>query len=95
MILQPVLGRVFKTMHAHQALLGIRMGDVKSSVTLAPMTTAELGPRLTQALVASLTSAGWFPWGNDLLREGGDGNVEASLPSFCMFQDFHKGVQIN
>ena len=80
--MQPVLGRVFKAMHASQAPLGIRMGDVKSSVILAPMKAAELGPPLTQALVASLTLAGWYPWGDLLLMEGGDGDAEVSLSKF-------------
>ena len=74
-----MLGRVFKAMHARQGPLGIRMGDVKSSIILKAMMAAELGPLLTQALVASLTLAGWYPWGDLLLREGGNGGAEVML----------------
>jgi hypothetical protein len=77
--MQSVLGRVFKTLHARKRALGMRMGDVKSSVTLNPMTPAELGPPLTQALLSCLSLGGWFPWEDQLLG----GEPEAGGRSGC------------
>ena len=64
---QAVVSKVFKALHSQQAALGIQVGDVKSSITLAPMTGQELAAPLRQAIMTSLCRAGWWALQEDQL----------------------------
>ena len=64
---QAVVSKVFKALHSQQAALGIQVGDVKSSIKLAPMTRQELAALLRQAIKTSLCRAGWWALQEDQL----------------------------
>lgn len=63
--MQAYVGRIFKALHAQQRALGFRLGDVKSSILMTPMTAEELSQCLRQAVMTHLQRSGWW-----LLGEG-------------------------
>ena len=55
-----VVSKLFKLLFAQQAALGVRLVDVKSHVTLAPMDLPELRDTLALDIVGALQRAGWW-----------------------------------
>lgn len=57
---QAVVGAVFKALKAKQSHLGIKVPDVKSCVSLAPLSAAELHTAFGLAVQIRLSAVGWF-----------------------------------
>ena len=67
--MKAVVGSVFKGLKAQQHQLGIKVPDVKSSVSLAPLATPELTSALWSAIQARLLTLGWFALGQQHMLE--------------------------
>lgn len=57
--LQTAVGSVYKSLKAQQSQLQIKMPDVKSSVSLSPLSNSELEAAFCTAVQAMLTRQGW------------------------------------
>lgn len=64
---QPLLGKVYKGLHALQAKLGLKLLDVRSSINLAPLTPEELDCAVSRALLHTLQQQGWRCLGRGLM----------------------------
>ena len=56
---QTLVGSVYKALKAQQNQLGVRMPDVKSSVSLSPLSASELAAAFSTATQACLIQQGW------------------------------------
>ena len=66
-----MVGSVFKGLKAQQHQLGIKVPDVKSCVSLAPLATPELTSAMGSAIQARLLTLGWFALGQQHMLEKG------------------------
>ena len=58
-LLQTLVGSVYKALKAQQNQLGVKMPDVKSSVSLSPLSASELAAAFSTAIQACLVHQGW------------------------------------
>jgi hypothetical protein len=59
LVLQALVAKVFKALHQGAQALGIKMGDLRSSVALGLMPPFDLQQAVHSAVCSSLLAAGW------------------------------------
>ena len=59
-LMQTLVGSIYKALKAQQNQLGVKMPDVKSSVSLSPLSASELAAAFSTAIQACLVNQGWF-----------------------------------
>lgn len=56
---QVALARVFKALTANQQLLGLKIGDIKSSISLTPLPLEELQHTVQRAVFRTIQASNW------------------------------------
>lgn len=89
---------MFKALATYQSRLGLRVGDVKSSVVLSPLPADELQRAAQRAACAALRQAGWHALdgatvlGTDFLAAAPGASVEAPAVRFRLQVDPPSGI---
>lgn len=78
LLLQAVVGAVFKGLKAQQSQLNFKMPDVKSCVSLAPLSTAELQTAFELAIQARLGAVEWSSIGQQHMVQKNLCNLDAA-----------------
>lgn len=81
--LQSVVSNVYKGLRAQQNELHIRMTDVKSSVSLAPLSTTELATALSIAIQSLLAGQGWSQLDRQHMVDSTLWDLDASRQQAC------------
>ena len=81
--MQTVVGTVYKGLAAQQSQLHIKLSGVKSSISLASLSTAELEAALNVAVQSHLTQHGWLQLDRHHFVGGSIWDAEASGQQAC------------
>ena len=81
--MQKEVGKVYKLLLAQQTLLGVKMGDVRSSISFAVLPHTILAAALKQALFSTITSRGWVLVKDSILLDCSVGDLQPGVLQDC------------